>query len=171
MRKIVVAVLSCLLVFDVSAVLAGTKSGDSEIGVQMSYQNMSAGDIDGDVMIIAGKFAYFLTDAISLGGTTAGVAFSSGDTDVTSVTLELEPNYHFNTASNVVPYAGVHTGMAIVDYGDGSNSEIDYGLQGGMKFFLSESTAFDTQLRFTRYSVDDTDVDVKEIRIGLNIYF
>jgi hypothetical protein len=171
MKKILVGVLVVFMVFGASSAFAGTKAGDKEVGVQFSFMNVSFDSSDVDLVIVAGKFGWFLSDAISLGVTGSGVSVGMDGEDTTQLAVEFEPNYHFNTAASVVPYAGIHTGLAIVE-GDGYDStELSYGPQGGIKSFLNENTALDTQLRYTFTDVDGTDVDIFELRVGLNIYF
>jgi len=171
MKKIIIACLAVLMMFGATSAFAGTKAGDTEVGVQFSFINVSVDDFDIDTIIVAGKVGVFITDALSLGVAATGLTISFDDGDFTQLAIELEPNYHFNNTANVVPYAGIHTGVSIAESDDYDSSELSYGPQVGIKSFLSESTALDTQLRYTFTEVDDTDVDIFELRIGLNIYF
>ncbi|MCK4838635.1 MAG: hypothetical protein KAS94_07500, partial [Desulfobulbaceae bacterium] len=129
--------------------------------------NTDSGGSDSDIMLVAANGAVFITDALAVGGNVALMAMDDGaGSDITVVTVAVEPNYHFGSGT-VVPYAGAHLGIMAFDYGSGSETEVSFGPHGGLKSFLSENTALDTQLRFTTSSSADT----LELRVGLNIYF
>lgn len=171
MKKIIVAFLMITMVLGAASAFAATEAGDAELGVQFSFMDMSGDNADAEMALIAGKFGWFLSDELSLGMTASGVSISFDDGDVTQLFFELEPNYHFNTTGSVVPYAGIHAGLSIAEGNGYDSNDFSYGLQGGIKSFLNDNAALDTQLRYTATDIDGNDVDIFELRVGLNIYF
>jgi hypothetical protein len=170
-KKIIVAFLMITMVLGAASAFAATEAGDAELGVQFSFMDMSGDNADAEMALIAGKFGWFLSDELSLGMTASGVSISFDDGDVTQLFFELEPNYHFNTTGSVVPYAGIHAGLSIAEGNGYDSNDFSYGLQGGIKSFLNDNAALDTQLRYTATDIDGNDVDIFELRVGLNIYF
>ena len=151
--------LAALLTFvAASGAYAGPKTGDSEVGV--SAQFMSSDDFDMTMAI--GSYGYQFTDAFQvLGSVTANFSDTSGTSTETG-TFTVSGRYHFNTATDTVPYIGVGFGTTIGDV-----SESLYTLEGGVKQFLSERTSINYGV--TYQSANDFDFLVASI--GLSIYF
>jgi len=172
MKKVLVGGLCALMVVGATSAFAGTKAGDKQVGLQFAYDRMTVDDSSNSSVILIGTFGYFVTNRISMGLTaTANTQIpEQGDTS-SSVFAELEPNFHFNTASTILPYAGIHAGMAVSESSGKSNSAFDYGAQVGLKSFISESAAFDTQLRYTRYSYESLDFADLRLQVGLDLFF
>ena len=147
--------LAALLTFvAASGAYAGPKAGDSEIGI--SAQFMSSDDFD--MTIAIGSYGYQFTDAFQILGAVS--ATFSDDSETGSLTVS--GRYHFNTASDTVPYIGIGYGTTIGDVSEGL-----FTLEGGVKQFLSERTSVNYGLSYQ--SADDFDFLVASI--GLSIYF
>jgi hypothetical protein len=178
MKKVALSLMLVFLLVGAGPALAGTEAGDTELGVQLGYDNISISndvDEDWDVFTVAGKVNYFVTDALSLGLSVMGEYYSYDDSDETMLFVEFEPNYHFSTGSSVVPYVGAHAGFVFWEFEDEDDTVFTYGGQIGVKSFFAENAAIDIQLRYTRYEpdVEDADIEIDQISglVGLNIYF
>ncbi len=160
-----------ILSFFPSTILAGTNAGDVEIGAQIILSNTSVDNDDTTTFTIAGKISIFATSWLSLGITPSGSLTESDSGDSSSIFFEFEPNFHFNTSGINVPYFGPHVGFIKFESGTTDETEFSYGAQIGFKTFFSENTALDSQLRFTRWEIFDTEFDDLSLRLGINIYF
>jgi len=175
MKKVIVGVLSAALVLGASSAFAGTKAGDKEVGLNASLSTTSTdtngSSSDSTSLNIMGTMGYFMSDALEVSVGSMGIVTASDGSDSKNLALFVEPNYHFNTSTAMVPYAGVHGGMFLSQSGETSNSVFEYGAQAGIKSFLSENVAFNTQLRYDRYSVEDSTTSQLALNVGLVFNF
>lgn len=170
--KILCAVMVMSLIYANTA-FSGTQAGMSELGAQITFQNVSVGDDSTQALILSGRYGYFVSDQVQLALSFAGQRTEYEDFTSTNIFVEFEPNYMFRSEADNIPYIGAHVGMIIYenDFDDGST--LTYGAQLGIKSFISENTAIDYQVRYTTYEPDDFDesIDVLQFRIGVNIYW
>ncbi len=103
----------------------------------------------------------FLNPNLQVGGT---VEFFDPDEGSSSYFLGAFANYHFPGTSAVLPYVGVSLGF--LD-GDDIDGDISYGIQGGVKYFLSSSVSAFGELR---YRDSDDGGNSTSLAFGLNIY-
>ncbi len=107
-------------------------------------------------------YAYFLTDAFSLGASILGVGNSTtptgGDTTSTTVTyVQLDGKFHFySKGQTVIPYVGLSVGATAISsqskgFTDSASGSMVAG-RGGLKFFVSETTSLNLELAVDQYS-------------------
>lgn len=175
MKKLLMLLTVVCFIFSAPSLFAGTEAGDTELGLQGSIQNISPdeGDEDITMLILAGSLGYFFTDALSVGVSVMGNLMSYDDYDSTQMSFLIEPNYHFNTESDIVPYVGVNGGITKFESEDTSESMFSYGAQIGFKSFFAENASFKVEGRYTHFEMDDEDVgvDILGLFVGVNVYF
>jgi len=171
MKKVLFLCLALSFVVVASTAIAGTKAGMKEVNFQVQYSNMSADDVDMSTWVAAGKFGYFFTDYFSVGVDGAILNMDIEGLDLTMYSIGIVPNYYFNMGSNVTPYIGLNLGQVGFEVEDADESEFYYGGQIGVLVFVSESVAIDFQGRYTRYDIENVDVDEFGLRAGLSIFF
>jgi len=176
MKKILITSLLFLaMLMYVPTSFAGVKAGDTELGLQTSL-NSSWGDAQPDVntFLLAGKVSHFVMDELSVGITSVGTIVTSDFGDTALLSFEAEPNWHFMTDTAVVPYVGPHAGFITIETTGFSETVFTYGVQGGVKAFVSENAAVDAQLRYTRFELDIPGAEPTNnlgVFVGLNLYF
>lgn len=167
--KRVLCLIVALLPLSVPSAFAGTQAGDKElaIGGSITYMDPDSGGTSTAITLYP-AFHWFVTDAFSIGASLTGNwNLPDEGEDTVSYGLYFEPNYHFNTASDLVPYTGIHIGSYFVDSDGNSDTYLAYGAQGGIKYFLSEDISFKTE---GRYTLSD-DVSTFAVVFGLNFYW
>ena len=116
-----------------------------------------------DVFSVHASYGPFLDDArIQVGGLVNYSHSNSSD----FYTLGVFANYHFPSASQLLPYVGVFVGLSD---GDGTDSTTSYGVQGGAKYFINSSVAFTGALVYRATDSDNSD-DEFGLQFGLAIY-
>lgn len=170
---------------------AGIGQGSSEFGVfgSLSRQTMNLEDegdtdkITTNVLMGVANYGYFLTDKVQLGGTLLYMGANSkdgGEDSFRMLGLDLVGKYHFySKGQSVVPYLGIQAGILNMSFeGDGyddSSSSFSYGAMGGLKYFITENTSFNTELNYRRYKMDFEDskatINNLSLLIGFSIYF
>ncbi len=191
----------CAVALTISSAFAGgTQEGDFEIGISGNFSNNNTtvtetetGDTyesSSDDIYLELEGNYFITDAFSLGlaweGNTSTYTDDNDDDDTSGQTFfELTARYHFNIDKDnetpVVPYIGLHGGL-VTYYDTKENWETGeqesvtsngnhYGAHAGLKFFLSENTSFNTELKYSKYSVDFDDFGVEYDEDSLKLFF
>ena len=132
-KKILVMCLAvCFAVVGISGVAsAATKAGDTIISGGISYDmtNLSAEGFDGDISIFTTTIGVgkFFTDSFEtefgLIGQTMTVDFEGDSATQQQLGVQVRPNWHFNTASNTVPYIGLTLGYLWVEVAAEGESE------------------------------------------------
>jgi len=131
-RLCVVSVLALLLVPAVSQ--AQFKQGDWEL--TLSGQAAHGPDLDGVSASAAGNLGYFLTDQFEIGVrqtlqyTDIGVSGSLNGSTAVAV------DHNFDLG-RFVPYIGANIGFV---YGDAVNDTWEAGPEGGLKYFVNNTT-------------------------------
>ena len=102
----------------------------------------------------------FLNPNLQVGGQ---VSFSDPDGGNSSYGLGAFANYHFPSASTLLPYVGVFLGY--LD-GDGIDGDASYGVQAGVKYFLNSSVSVFGEFNYR----DSDDGNASGLNFGLNVY-
>ena len=113
---------------------------------------------------VFGRYGYFLNRNLQLGVDAAFARVDNGNTTETWSAGGFA-NWHFPTASQWLPYAGLFVGLT-----DGSNAEssLSWGAQGGAKYFFNPNVAGFAELRWR--DLEDSD-DQLGIFVGLSVFF
>ena len=180
-RILVLCLVVCFSVVGISGVAsAATRAGDSTIMGTLSYDadnfsTESGGDVDMSIFSAAIGVGRFFTDnfeaEIGLIGQTITIDEGSGSETLQQMGLQVRPNFHFNTASNTVPYLGLTLGYLWVDLFGGDGSGFMYGGQAGIKQFVSENSYLQFELGYTAsdLEIEDTDVALGDFRFSLGV--
>lgn len=195
MKKFVVVMCMLAVTFficsNAESAGAGIGQGSSELGVfgSLSHQTMNIkeeGDTDKittNVLMGVVNYGYFLTDKVQLGGTVLYMGTNSKDGGEDSLHiwgLDLVGKYHFySKGQSVVPYMGIQAGILNIgfkgDEYDDSSTSFSYGAMGGLKYFITENTSFNTELNYRRYKMDFEDskatINNLSLLIGFSVYF
>lgn len=153
--------------------MAGTTAGQSEVLLNSSLIQYSAGDEDINLLLVGVGYGYFLTDSSQIGGTIMGTMVSNGST-TTLMAYDAFYKYHFNTEGTSVPYIGVQGGMITFESGESADTIFSYGGMAGIKFFARENVSYFLELNYRRYQLSDggdATVDQKALLFGLSYYF
>ncbi len=115
-------------------------------------------------------FGYFLADEHEIGAQFLGVLNSPDEGDDV-VFLAISPYYNYNFRANPRTwwYVGPHVGLAFIDFGGESESELAYGVHVGMRQWISPDAAFFVEPRYTITEFGDTDITTFDILLGLDV--
>lgn len=193
MRKLGLLLLLVAVMFAYSneASAAGIQKGASEISAFGSLSRMTTkvDDYKDTTHTNIGMlgYSYFLTDQISAGANLLLIGMKSkdseGSTSSAGITgIDLNAKYHFfSKGQTVVPYLGLQGGlmrMSLKSDGDSlSGRAPSYGGMGGVKFFITENIAFNTELNYRRYSIKFSGYESKakinnlSLLLGFSVYF
>jgi opacity protein-like surface antigen len=111
-----------------------------------------------------GRYGYFLNRNLQLGLDASFARIENGNTAETW-DAGVFANWHFPTASQVLPYAGLFLG---VSGGSGIDSSTSWGAQGGAKYFFNPNVAGFAELRWRDLEESD---DQFGIFFGLSVFF
>jgi outer membrane protein W len=193
MRKLGLLLLLVAVMFAYSneAAAAGLQKGASEIAAFGSLSRMTTKmddykDTTNTNIGILG-YNYFLTDQVSAGANLLLMGTKSKDNEgstssVVATGIDLNAKYHFTSkGQTVVPYLGLQGGwMGISMKSDGdslSGRAPSYGGMGGVKFFITENIAFNTELNYRRYNIKFSGEESKakinnlSLLLGFSVYF
>ena len=152
--------------------------GSSEIAVggKLDFATEVGTDID-----LAAKYAYFFWDRISIGG-----RFTGGNNDAMNYFgLGVSGEYNFQLpegygplfGTDLVPYVGGAIDYRHVKLFDEQESAVVFGLESGLKFFLTDSTAITLslvgELATEDIYADDLEATDKDLslQLGMRFYF
>lgn len=176
MRKILwVAgcVLAALLIAAAPA-SAAVKEGDKEIAVYGSMQSIKI-ELGGEtatlnVLTLQLTGGFFVSDAAQVGGSFTQQTFSN-DFTVTNRMVGGFFKFHFNPKETVVPYVGAQVGLTTTEFEGESDSSTSYGPLGGIKFFISENLSVNPEASLTFAKIQEADVTITTVQVGLAYYF
>lgn len=185
-RILILCLIVCFSLVGISGVAsAATKAGDSTVFGTLSY-DASTLDIESGPSLDISTFAAavgvgrFFTDSFQaelalIGQTTTFDMGGSEDITQQSIGLEVRPNFHFNTAGNVVPYVGLTLGYLWYEFlfeGDSTGSFL-YGGQAGIKQFVRDNAYIQYEIGYTAttFEIEDTDIDDGDLRVSIGMGF
>jgi opacity protein-like surface antigen len=113
---------------------------------------------------VFGRYGYFFNRNLQLGIDASLARIENGTTEETW-DAGVFANWHFPTASQWLPYAGLFLG---VSGGSDIDSATSYGAQGGAKYFFNPNVAGFAELRWRDLEESD---DQLGIFVGLSVFF
>jgi hypothetical protein len=135
------------------------------------FGNINSSD-EVTTMVIGGTFGKFFTDNMEGNGTLMLIGYDTDFDDATMYILSGKFNYNFfQSGLTYIPYAGCALGLAGYDAGGTSDSSLSIGVQGGIKYFISEDTSFNLEASLTHYEIEGESIDSFAITAGISYYF
>jgi len=113
---------------------------------------------------VFGRYGYFFNRNLQAGVDLSFARIENGNTADTW-DAGLFANWHFPTASQVLPYVGLFLGAA---GGSDIDSSTSWGAQGGAKYFFNPNVAGFAELRWRDLEKSD---DSLGIFVGLSVFF
>jgi hypothetical protein len=107
---------------------------------------------------------YFLNRNLEVGGV---FNFADPATGSNSYGLAGFVDYHFPGASALLPFVGVTAGIA--DPGGSTDTYFQYGLRGGVKYFLNQNVSANAILQWSETDQAGSESDFR-INLGLSVY-
>ncbi len=92
------------------------------------------------------------------------------DESSSSISIQLRPNYHFLTRTDTIPYVGATLSTTRLSNGD-SDTSTDFGVQAGLKTFLSKDFFFQIELEYLMQSIEDIDIKTTAVTLGMGYKF
>ncbi len=175
-----IASITCAITFLAATGMAqgsfGPTGGENlfSIGGSISSQTIDVGGTVGDsttsTINLQGSVGHFLTDVHEV-GVQLFESYSSPDTGSDSITTSLGGYYNYNFRSNPRTwfYAGPHLGFLMIDSGGTDDTNIAYGIHGGVRHWLSQGAALYAEPRLTWSEFDGFDVMTAEIVFGYSV--
>src|SRR5205085_11695945 len=104
-------------------------------------------------------FGYMVIKGLELGIRPGITTSSYNKSTSTSLDLYFNPNYNFNSSSNVCPYLGFIVGYNSLNYGSGDNYHgLSIGGEGGLKILLSASTLLLLKVEYIEQNYKDVNI-------------
>lgn len=182
-RILALCLVVCFSVMGVSGVAsAATKAGDSIVFGSLSYDANTLAVQHVDENIDISTFAAnvglgrFFTDNFEaelgvVGQTTTYDVGHGNNLTETQMGFVVRPNWHFNTASNVVPYVGLTLGYLWDQFfeADEETGGFLYGGQAGIKQFVKENAYIQYELGYTAttFKIYNEDIDFGDFRASI----
>ncbi len=153
------------------AVQIESMQGKQFVSVYGNINNSSA-DVDILMTMIGGTFGMFFTDNIEVNGTLVLMSVDADGDEATTYSILGRCNYNFyKSGLTFIPYAGGTLGMTYAEFGPYSDTSLSYGVQGGIKYFMSEETSFNFELGYLHSEIESSDVDSLIFSFGISYYF
>lgn len=174
-KKAILFICICLfIIVSVSTSFAKIKKleGQKAISANANLNWIDAGDTNTGSRILSLGFSYFPKDFLEAKGTLLIMNIDAGDSDGTIYSVLAQCNYNFfKPNATLVPYAGIQLGFSGYDFDDSDETNVSYGLQGGVKYFLSEDLSMNGELNYLVTNIDPDDVKATSLLFGLSYYF
>jgi hypothetical protein len=152
-KRVSVAVGILCLVLPVGAFAQGFMQGDKEL--MLNASGASDNDFDNTIFSIAGDLGYFFTPNIE-GSIRQGVSFT--DTEASGSSLNASTrgavDYHFDMG-RWWPFVGANIGYI---YGEDVSEDWALGFEGGLKYFVNETTFIHGRVEY-QWLLDGDDDD------------
>jgi opacity protein-like surface antigen len=155
-------------------VLYGPRSGDFLTAFNLSYGFTNTDGQEAEELTARAALSWFVTRHHELGlDLTAAYRAIEGGGDSSSHFLGPLYNFNFYLTPRTNLYAGGRLGLAISDTNEtSSQTDFAYGLQAGLRYWLTPRVAFDVEPRYTRTELDSADLDHRDafgILLGFNV--
>ncbi len=133
--------------------------GTKEISLSGFFQF----DPDTNINLNVG-YGYFFNRNLELGGE---FNYSNPAKGNDSYGIGAVLDYHFPTASALLPFVGVNAGYA--DAGGNTDSYFRYGVRAGVKYFLNQNVSANAILQYSDTDQTKSESDFR-LNLGLSIY-
>ncbi|HEY3413621.1 MAG TPA: outer membrane beta-barrel protein [Armatimonadota bacterium] len=142
--------------------------GTAEVGIAFNAVLHQSGG--GTSQSLNLRYLPYLNRNVQVGGGLAYSHVSGGDT---FTSIEAVANYNFmpqesTAVSRTVPYAGAAIGTSHVKTGGNSDNVSHWGLQGGVKQFISNDVSLFAEINYRKYNKGNGNQTL--LLIGLNTY-
>lgn len=155
-------------------VLYGPRAGDLLTSFNLSYDFSDTDGLEAEELTARAGLSWFLTRHHELGLDLAA-AFRAVEGGGDSSRHFLGPVYNYNVylTPGTTLYAGGRLGLAISDtHETSSQTDLAYGLQVGLRAWLTPRVALDIEPRYTRTELDAEGLDGRDefgILLGFNV--
>jgi outer membrane protein W len=172
-----VAVLLCAFVASDATAQPMLQKGVRELSIHVSPDFEGA---IGDMLDARAGFGLFVRDGLSARATLAYAVLedvAGEDSDYRMSQLTLAAEYHLRREARLVPYLGFGVGWRSSHFGKLEESALVYGPRAGVKYFLADNVALDSEITYelspaevfiNDFVAEDTDVSSL---IGLRVLF
>jgi len=172
-KAIGVAAIAVLVLYQTSS--AGTEGGKMELGVGAMVQAKDDGNSTDTTLSLQLQGSYYIASWFSMGLAVQGTLSSpeNGD-DSSAVFFLVRPDFYLAPRSPVVPFVGPHFGAVSSERGGESESTFTYGMHGGLKIFVGESTSLNLEINGSVWEPDNEwmdEVTVVQGIFGMSYYF
>jgi outer membrane protein W len=148
------SVIAALAMLSVSSFAFGNfAEGNKELTLSGSGNNNN--DFDAGAVSVAGSFGYFLTDAFEVGVRQSISHADSGDGSSTSLSTRVFADFHFDLGA-WRPFVGINAGYV---YGDDIDDTWEMAPEGGVKYFVNDTTFIFAMVEYQFFFDDTDDID------------
>jgi len=168
MKKLIVLLALFAMPVAGSALMLSEGMNEAALSGVVDLNSAAGTKIDLDLF-----YGRFITDDIEAGGTLT----YRDDNNYTLFAIGPAVDYNFDTGMAVIPYVGAACQFAQADLENDDHTALDFGLEGGVKVFVTECIAVSAALKLdyateSIYQDKDhlTDNDAR-IEIGLRAFF
>ncbi len=156
-KRFLSLIVTLLTTWIVHPINAAVSQGDFEANLSLAIADMSTDDLDLDVTLITGSVGYFFTENIQVSGVLSRLSTdvprsSGGERSVDSTLVGAAVDYHFNTESKFVPYAGLGLYLTDSDLEELGVDDTAFQVRGGVKHFLSDTMALKYSISYIDFS-------------------
>jgi hypothetical protein len=153
LTRVVTTTSTLCLLLSVVGFAQGFSQGDTALTLSGSGQ--SDNEFSDNAFNFAGNLSYFLTDAVEV-GVRQGVGYSnlSGNDNKWNASTIVGLDYDFD-AGRWWPFLGVNLGYI---YGDAVNDTWAAGLEGGVRYFVNETTFILGSIQYEWFFDNSSDV-------------
>jgi len=163
---------SVMVVGTIALLLAGlapaaVHKGDMEVDGLGGYISISSdGGGDEDILFLAARVGYFVTENIQVAGVGEYVSLDNSDVDIYGVGVA--GKFHFMPDKQWVPYAGAQFLWASADMGGGSTDGYIYGPLAGVRYEITPTTDLFVEGQYNLFGgdLDDALDDAWVIMVG-----
>lgn len=165
-----ILVVGTIALFMTGMVMGAVNKGDVEMDGLAGGTSISGetGTPDTDVLFIAARAGYFVTENIQVGGVGTWMSIdNSVDTDIYG--LGVFGKFHFMPDKQWVPYAGAQFMWGSADMGDTSTDGYIYGPLVGVRYELTPTTDLFIEGQYNLFGgdFDDAFKDMWMVMVGL----
>jgi hypothetical protein len=128
------------------------QQGDWELTLQGN--GLSDNDFDATALTVGGSLGYFFTDQIEV-GLRQSISWIESDDDNFQGSTTLFGDFHFDL-DRWQPFIGANIGYV---YGDNVNETFVAGPEGGVKYFVNNTTFIFASVQYQFFFEDDDDAD------------
>ncbi len=174
MKKVVGLMLLAAAIFAFSGIAgAQVEEGDKELQAMFSYQATS-GEGSVDMLMMMGAFGYYFTQNHEAGINIMLMSLNMADEWYGVAPIQVFYTYNFIVQNpKLVPYVGGSIGkVALIGDEMPDISIWILGVNGGIKYFISENTALVPQILLLRTMISDADDEnTYALMFGLSTFF
>lgn len=163
-------VVGMIALFMTGMVMGAVNKGDIELDALAGWTSISGetSDADMDILFLAARGGYFVTENIQVGGVGTWMSLDNGvDSDIYG--LGVFGKFHFMPDKQWVPYAGGQCLWGSADMGELDTDGYIYGPLVGVRYELTPTTDLFVEGQYNLFGGDLDDVfdDMWVVMVGL----